>query len=133
MLILSPQAHNNVMIYQKLVHTLPDAEAYIRDFFELGLDLVNRYFYSEDEKTFLSSYPIEGEFPNPRSDAGYGGLGNCLAQAVLLNFNYVERFIKGDFPTDRPIFEPYRQRAAEWLPIWRERAAAMGSILKPGR
>ncbi len=32
MLILAPNAHNNVMIYQKLVHTLPDAKAYIADF-----------------------------------------------------------------------------------------------------
>lgn len=37
------------MIYRKLVHTLPDAEAYIRDFFERGLDLVGRYFNNPDE------------------------------------------------------------------------------------
>ena len=131
MLILSPDAHNNVMIYQKLVHTLPDAEAYIRDFFQRGLDLVERYFSSEDEKTFLNSYPIVGEFPQPCSHAGYKGLGNCLARAVLLYFYYVERFVNADFPTDRPIHEPYRQRVAEWLPIWKQRAAETGSILKP--
>ena len=33
MLILRPEAHNHAMIYRKLVHTLPDAEAYIRDVF----------------------------------------------------------------------------------------------------
>ncbi|WP_232507543.1 hypothetical protein [Neisseria weixii] len=32
MLILSPDAHNNVMIYRELVHTRPEAEAYIRAF-----------------------------------------------------------------------------------------------------
>ena len=131
MLILSPHAHNNVMIYRELVHTLPEAEAYIRDFFGRGLDLVNRYFNSPDETTFLSSYPIVGEFPNPCADGGYEELGNCIARAVLLDFEYVERFVKDDFPTDLPIYEPYRQRVAEWLPIWKQRAAETGSILKP--
>ena len=58
MAILSPDAHNHAMIYQKLVHTLPDAEAYIRDFFERGLNLVERYFSNPDEKEFLTNYPI---------------------------------------------------------------------------
>lgn len=131
MLILSPDAHNNVMIYQKLVHTLPEAEIYIQDFFERGLDLVKRYFSSQDEKEFLSGYPIVGEFPNPTTDEGYEGLGNCIARAVLLDFNYVERFIHADFPTARPIYKPFRERMAQWLPIWKERATETGSILPP--
>ncbi|WP_153711907.1 hypothetical protein [Eikenella corrodens] len=131
MLILSPDAHNHCMIYQKLVHTLPDAEAYIRDFFELGLDLVERYFSNPDEKEFLAGYPIYGEFPAPSTDDAYEGLGNCIARAILLDFDYVERFIKDDFPTVRPIYEPYRERVAQWLPIWKERAAETGSILPP--
>ena len=57
MLILSPDAHNHCMIYQKLVHSLPDTEVYIRDFFERGLDLVERYFSNPDEKEFLAGYP----------------------------------------------------------------------------
>ena len=131
MLILSPDAHNHCMIYQKLVHTLPDAEVYIRDFFERGLDLVERYFSNPDEKEFLAGYPIYGEFPNPSTAEGYEGLGNCIARAILLDFDYVERFIKDDFPTVRPIYEPYRERVAQWLPIWKERAAETGSILPP--
>ncbi|WP_232617969.1 hypothetical protein [Kingella denitrificans] len=131
MLILSPDAHNHCMIYQKLVHTLPDAEAYIRDFFERGLDLVERYFSNSDEKEFLAGYPIYGEFPNPSTAEGYEGLGNCIARAILLDFDYVERFIKDDFPTIRPIYEPYRERVAQWLPIWKERVAETGSILPP--
>lgn len=131
MLILSPDAHNHCMIYQKLVHTLPDAEVYIRDFFERGLDLVERYFSNPDEKAFLAGYPIYGEFPNPSTAEGYEGLGNCIARAILLDFDYVERFIKDDFPTVRPIHEPYRERVAQWLPIWKERAAETGSILPP--
>ena len=131
MLILSPDAHNHCMIYQKLVHTLPDAEAYIRDFFERGLNLVERYFSNPDEKEFLAGYPIYGEFPNPSTAEGYEGLGNCIARAILLDFDYVERFIKDDFPTVRPIYEPYRERVAQWLPIWKERAAETGSILPP--
>ena len=131
MLILSPDAHNHCMIYQKLVHTLPDAEAYIRDFFERGLDLVERYFSNPDEKEFLAGYPIYGEFPAPSTDDTYEGLGNCIARAILLDFDYVERFIKDDFPTVRPIYEPYRERVAQWLPIWKERAAETGSILPP--
>ena len=131
MLILSPDAHNHCMIYQKLVHTLPDAETYIRDFFERGLDLVERYFSNPDEKEFLAGYPIYGEFPAPSTDDAYEGLGNCIARAILLDFDYVERFIKDDFPTVRPIYEPYRERVAQWLPIWKERAAETGSILPP--
>ena len=131
MLILSPDAHNHCMIYQKLVHTLPDAEVYIRDFFERGLDLVERYFSNPDEKEFLAGYPIYGEFPAPSTDDTYEGLGNCIARAILLDFDYVERFIKDDFPTVRPIYEPYRERVAQWLPIWKERAAETGSILPP--
>ena len=131
MLILSPDAHNHCMIYQKLVHTLPDAEAYIRDFFERGLDLVERYFSNPDEKEFLAGYPIYGEFPAPSTDDAYEGLGNCIARAILLDFDYVERFIKDDFPTVRPIYEPYRERVVQWLPIWKERAAETGSILPP--
>ncbi|UOO82751.1 hypothetical protein LVJ83_04615 [Uruburuella testudinis] len=131
MLILSPEAHNNVMIYQQLVHTLPDAKAYVADFFARGVDLVNRYFSSSDETTFLSSYPIVGEFPNHRTTEGYEGLGNCIARAVLLDFDYVERFIRDDFPTDRPIYEPYRERVKEWRPIWKERAEKNSSILIP--
>lgn len=133
--ILSPQAHNNVMIYQKLVHTMPDAEAYIRDFFERGLDLVNRYFYSEDEKTFLSSYPITGTFPEPSTKFGYEDLGNCIARAVILDFEYVEKYINNAFPEPiyLPIYESSREDLIRWLPIWRERAAATGSILKPGK
>ena len=131
MLILSPDAHNHCMIYQELVHTLPDAEAYIRDFFERGLDLVERYFSNPDEKAFLAGYPIYGEFPNPSTAEGYEGLGNCIARAILLDFDYVERFIKDDFPTIRPISEIYRERVAQWLPIWKERAAETGSILPP--
>ena len=131
MLILSPDAHNHCMIYQKLVHTLPDAEAYIRDFFERGLDLVERYFSNPDEKEFLAGYPIYGEFPAPSTDDAYEGLGNCIARAILLDFDYVERFIKDDFPTVRPIYEPYRERVAQWLPIWKERAVETGSILPP--
>ena len=131
MLILSPDAHNHCMIYQKLVHTLPDAEVYIRDFFERGLDLVERYFSNPDEKEFLAGYPIYGEFPNPSTAEGYEGLGNCIARAILLDFDYVERFIKDDFPTVRPIYEPYRERVAQWLPVWKERAAETGSILPP--
>ena len=123
MLILSPDAHNHCMIYQKLVHTLPDAEAYIRDFFERGLDLVERYFSNPDEKEFLAGYPIYGEFPAPSTDDAYEGLGNCIARAILLDFDYVERFIKDDFPTIRPISEKRRERVAQWLPIWKERAA----------
>ena len=129
MLILSPDAHNHCMIYQKLVHTLPDAETYIRDFFERGLDLVERYFSNPDEKEFLAGYPIYGEFPNPSTAEGYEGLGNCIARAILLDFDYVERFIKDDFPTIRPISEKRRERVAQWLPIWKERAAETGSIL----
>lgn len=131
MLILSPDAHNHCMIYQKLVHTLPDAEVYIRDFFERGLDLVERYFSNPDEKAFLAGYPIYGEFPAPSTDDAYEGLGNCIARAILLDFDYVERFIKDDFPTVRPIYEPYRERVAQWLPIWKERVAETGSILPP--
>ena len=131
MLILSPDAHNHCMIYQKLVHTLPDAEAYIRDFFERGLDLVERYFSNPDEKEFLAGYPIYGEFPAPSTDDAYEGLGNCIARAILLDFDYVERFIKDDFPTVRPIYEPYRERVAQWLPIWKEHVAETGSILPP--
>ena len=131
MAILSPDAHNHAMIYQKLVHTLPDAEAYIRDFFERGLDLVERYFSNPDEKEFLAGYPIYGEFPAPSTDDAYEGLGNCIARAILLDFDYVERFIKDDFPTIRPIYEPYRERVAQWLPIWKERVAETGSILPP--
>lgn len=132
MLILSPDAHNNCMIYRELVHTMPEAEYYIRDFFERGLDLVERYFSSPDEKEFLSGYPIVGEFPQPSSDAGYEGLGNCLARAVILDFDYVERFIQDALPTwsGAPIHEVYRDRMAEWLPIWKERAERTGSILK---
>lgn len=132
MLILSPDAQGNNMIYQKWVDTMPEAERYIRDFFERGLDLVARYFSSPDEKVFLNSYPIEGKFPNPRTSSGYEGLGNCLARAVLLDFDYVERFIQDTLPTTRgvPIYEPYRKRAAQWLPIWKERAERTGSILK---
>ena len=129
MLILSPDAHNHCMIYQKLVHTLPDAEAYIRDFFERGLDLVERYFSNPDEKEFLAGYPIYGEFPAPSTDDAYEGLGNCIARAILLDFDYVERFIKDDFPTIRPISEKRRERVAQWLPVWKERAAETGSIL----
>ena len=95
------------------------------------MDLVNRYFSSKDETTFLSSYPIVGEFPDYGTDDGYEGLGNCIARAVLQDFDYVERFIRDDFPTDRPIYEPYRERMKEWLPIWKERAARNGSILIP--
>ena len=131
MLILSPDAHNHCMIYQKLVHTLPDAEAYIRDFFERGLDLVERYFSNPDEKEFLAGYPIYGEFPAPSTDDAYEGLGNCIARAILLDFDYVERFIKDDFPTIRPISEKRRERVAQWLPIWKERASETGSILPP--
>ena len=131
MLILSPDAHNHCMIYQKLVHTLPDAETYIRDFFERGLDLVERYFSNPDEKEFLAGYPIYGEFPEPSTDDAYEGLGNCIARAILLDFDYVERFIKDDFPTIRPISEKRRERVAQWLPIWKERAAETGSILPP--
>ena len=131
MSILCPEAHNHCMIYQKLVHTLPDAEVYIRDFFERGLDLVERYFSNPDEKEFLAGYPIYGEFPNPSTAEGYEGLGNCIARAILLDFDYVERFIKDDFPTVRPIYEPYRERVAQWLPIWKERVAETGSILPP--
>ena len=129
--ILRPEAHNHAMIYRKLVHTLPDAEAYIRDFFERGLDLIERYFSNPDEKEFLAGYPIYGEFPAPSTDDAYEGLGNCIARAILLDFDYVERFIKDDFPTVRPIYEPYRERVAQWLPIWKERAAETGSILPP--
>jgi hypothetical protein len=43
----------------------------------------------------------------------------------------VERFIKDDFPTVRPIIEKRRERVAQWLPIWKERAAETGSILPP--
>ena len=131
MSILRPEAHNHAMIYRKLVHTLPDAEAYIRDFFERGLDLVERYFSNPDEKEFLAGYPIYGEFPAPSTDDAYEGLGNCIARAILLDFDYVERFIKDDFPTVRPIYEPYRERVAQWLPVWKERAAETGSILPP--
>lgn len=132
MLILAPNAHNHCMVYRELVHTLPEAESYIRDFFERGLDLVNRYFNNSDEKEFLSNYPIEAEFPNPCSDFGYESLGNCIARAVVLDFDYVEHFICNELPIKRgvPIYEPYRQRAAEWLPIWKERAELYGSILK---
>ena len=127
--ILRPEAHNHAMIYRKLVHTLPDAEAYIRDFFERGLDSVGRYFNNPDEKEFLAGYPIYGEFPAPSTDDGYEGLGNCIARAILLDFDYVERFIRDDFPTARSIHEPDRERVAQWLPIWKERAAETGSIL----
>ncbi|WP_165091130.1 hypothetical protein [Neisseria yangbaofengii] len=132
MLILHPNAHNNCMVYRELVHTLPEAEAYIRGFFERGLDLVNRYFSSPDEKEFLSNYPIEAEFPNPCTDFGYESLGNCIARAVILDFDYVERFIRNELPIKRgvPIYEPYRTRVAEWLPIWKKRAELYGSILK---
>ena len=132
MFILSPNAHNNNMIYQELVHTMPEAKRYIRDFFERGLDLVARYFSSPDEKVFLSSYPIEGEFPNPRTNEGHEGLGNCLARAVLLDFDYVERFIRDELPTQygHPIYESFRTRVAKWLPVWKERAEGTGSILK---
>ena len=131
MSILRPEAHNHAMIYRKLVHTLPDAEVYIRDFFERGLDLIERYFSNPDEKEFLAGYPIYGEFPAPSTDDAYEGLCNCIAHAILLDFDYVERFIKDDFPTVRPIYEPYRERVAQWLPIWKERAAETGSILPP--
>ncbi|RPD83166.1 hypothetical protein EGK75_13285 [Neisseria weixii] len=132
MLILHPNAHNNVMVYRELIHTMPEAEAYIRDFFKRGLDLVNRYFSSPDEKEFLSNYPIEAEFPNPCTDFGYESLGNCIARAVILDFDYVERFIRNELPIKRgvPIYEPYRTRVAEWLPIWKKRAELYGSILK---
>ena len=129
--ILSPDAHNNVMIYQKLVNALPEAKIYIRDFFERGLDLIEQYFSNPDEKEFLNGYPIQGKFPIPATNEGYEGLGNCLARAVLLDFDYVERFICDDFPTARPIHERDRERVAQWLPIWKERAAETGSILPP--
>ena len=131
MSILRPEAHNHAMIYRKLVHTLPDAEAYIRDFFERGLNLVERYFSNPDEKEFLTNYPIYGEFPEPCSMYSYEGLGDCIARAVVLDFEYVEHFINGDFPTVRPINEERRERVAQWLPIWKERAAETGSILPP--
>ena len=130
MLILSPTAKNAVTVYQKLVYSLPEAEVYIRDFFQRGLELINRYFYSEDEQAFLGGYPIVGTFPERGTDSGYEWLGNCIAQAVLLNFDYVERFIADDFPTERPIDPAYRARTQEWLPVWRERAERTGSILK---
>ena len=114
-----------------LQRSLPDAEAYIRDFFERGLDLVERYFSNPDEKEFLTNYPIYGEFPEPRSMYSYEGLGDCIARAVVLDFEYVEHFINGDFPTVRPINEERRDRVAQWLPIWKERAAETGSILPP--
>ena len=111
MLILSPDAHNNVMDYRKLVRNLKDVEEYIADFFNRGLDIIRKYFSSPDEKTFLASYPIEGEFPAPRTDFGYEGVGNCLARAVILDFDYVERFIINDFPMTefRPMYIPYRE------------------------
>ena len=131
--ILSPDAHNNSMIYRELVHTLPDAEAYIRDFFQRGLDLVERYFYSEDEKIFLSSYPIVGEFPTPSTKFGYEDLGNCMARAILLDFEYVQKYIDNELPTPiyLPIHESVKESLKEWLPIWKQRAAETGSILKP--
>ena len=80
MLILSPTAKNAVTIYQKLVYSLPEAEVYIRDFFQRGLELINRYFYSEDEQAFLSGYPIVGTFPECGTIFGYESLGKWITK-----------------------------------------------------
>ena len=130
MRILSPDAHNNAMIYRELVHSLSDAENYIHDFFKRGLALIEKYFSHEDEKIFLSSYPIEEKFPTPTTTSGYSGLGNCIAQALILNFDYVEKFITGELPAYYPFHKPNQEKVAEWLPVWRERAEKYGSILK---
>ena len=83
------------------------------------------------KRSFWPVIRFYGEFPAPSTDEAYEGLGNCIARAILLDFDYVERFIKDDFPAIRPIYEPYRERVAQWLPVWKERAAETGNILPP--
>lgn len=117
--ILRPGATLETQVYSKLVYTLPEAEEYIRDFFQRGLEVIQKYYPYTDEKELLENLPLDLEQNM--------GIGYCLARVVLHDFDFVRRYINDEIKTVNPKDKEI-EKIRELLPVWEKNYHETGSV-----
>lgn len=113
--ILAPDATLDTQVYQKFVHTLDEAEEYIRDFFARGLKIIDEQYNYTDEKELLEKAP----FKQRRSPLEY-----CFRRLVLHDFDFFHKLKANDLKHYKdgslaPIFDPefsdtYKKYLKKW-------------------
>lgn len=117
--ILRPGATLETQVYRKFVHTMREAEVYIRDFFKRGLNVIQQYYHWQDEEELLANMPMDLE--------GSVGIGYCLSRVILHDFDFVRRYINDEIKTitlkSTSIHEIKRM-----LPVWEKNYLETGSV-----
>ena len=117
--ILRPGATLETQVYRKLVYTLSEAEEYIRDFFQRGLEVIQKYYSYTDEKELLENLPLDLE--------ANMGIGYCLSRVVLHDFDFVRRYINDEIKTVNPKYKEI-EKIRELLPVWEKNYQETGSV-----
>lgn len=118
-IILRPDAVLETQVYRKVVKTLKEADDYIRDFFQRGINVINTYYPYKEEHELLEKMPIDLE--------GSLGIGYCLAKAVLHDFDFIRSYINDEIKTIAPK-DLEIEDLKKILPIWEQRYQETGSI-----
>ena len=117
--ILRPGATLETQVYQEFVHTMREAEVYIRDFFKRGLNIIQQYYHWQDEEELLANMPMDLE--------GFVGIGYCLSRVILHDFDFVRRYINDEIKTIAPKSTSIHE-IKKMLPVWEKNYLETGSV-----
>lgn len=107
--ILRPGATLETQVYRKFVHTMREAEVYIRDFFKRGLNVIQQYYHWQDEEELLANMPMDLE--------GFIGIGYCLSRVILHDFDFVRSYVNDEIETITPKSTSIHE-IKKMLPVW---------------
>ena len=117
--VLRPDATLETQVYRKFVHTMREAEVYIRDFFKRGLNIIQQYYHWQDEEELLTNMPMNLE--------GFVGIGYCLSRVILHDFDFVRRYINDEIKTITPKSTSIHE-IKKMLPVWEKNYLETGSV-----
>lgn len=90
-----------------------------RDFFKRGLNIIQQYYYWQDEEELLINMPMNLE--------GFVGIGYCLSRVILYDFDFVYRYVNDEIKTITPKSTSIHE-IKKMLPVWEKNYLETGSV-----
>ena len=90
-----------------------------RDFFKRGLNIIQQYYYWQDEEELLINMPMNLE--------GFVGIDYCLSLVILHDFDFVYRYVNDEIKTITPKSTSIHE-IKKMLPVWEKNYLETGSV-----
>ena len=94
-----------------------DAEGYIRQVLDIGIQMLDEYWDFSSEENLLLNLPVDRR---PELLECHKGICYCIARLLIGDFEYIERYYNDDISTKRPKHKDDLEKIMAHIPEYKD-------------